>query len=73
MTGMGTPRDVCREGVHVSQNPEDLEVRNNILHSGNFILLMSELLSLFPRRRFVLAMELLDSSPVRTNTTRRGE
>lgn len=25
MTGFGTGRDVCREGVHVSQDPQDLE------------------------------------------------
>lgn len=26
MTGFGTGRDVCREGVHVNQLPADLEV-----------------------------------------------
>ena len=30
MTGMGTGRDVCREGVRVSQNPSDLEVGGTV-------------------------------------------
>lgn len=26
MTGFGTGRDVCREGIHVNQAPSDLQV-----------------------------------------------
>lgn len=31
MTGFGTGRDVCREGVHVNQAPSDLPVRRLFL------------------------------------------
>lgn len=37
MTGFGTGRDVCREGIHVNQAPSDLQVLSLFVRSLMFL------------------------------------